>query len=74
MAADMSDHDKPRNRPARSHVALRFDEITLAAFVTAVLMLIGTVFYIGVANSEDRLGCGLNDLVNRLLGMQQTCR
>ncbi len=43
----MSDHDKPRNRPARSHVALRFDEITLAAFVTAVLVLTGTVFYMG---------------------------
>ncbi len=63
-----------RRRSTRTHVELRFDEITLAAFVTAVLVLTGTVFYIGVANSEGRLGCGLNDLVNRVLGLDQSCR
>ncbi len=63
-----------RRRSTRTHVDLRFDEITLAAFVTAVLVLTGTVFYIGVANSEDRLGCGLDDFVNRVLGLDQSCR
>ena len=63
-----------RRRSTRTHVDLRFDEITLAAFVTAVLVLIGVVFYLGVATAEDRLGCGVTDIVNRVLGLDQSCR
>lgn len=69
-----ADHDEPRKRPARSKIALRFDEITLAAFVALLIVVIATAFSLGVATSEDRLACGLNTLVDRFLGLQQSCR
>ena len=68
-----ADHDEPRKRPARSQIALRFDEITFAAFVTLVIVVVASVFYLGIVTSEDRLACGLNVLVDRFLGLQQPC-
>ena len=55
-------------------MALRCDEITIAAFVALLIVVIGTVFSLGIATSEDRLACGLNGIVDRFLGLQQSCR
>ena len=68
-----ADHEEPRKRPARSPIALRFDEITLAAFVALLIVIAATAFHLGIATSEDRLACGLNDIVNRVLDLQQPC-
>ncbi len=69
----MSDHDESRKRPARSHFALRLDEITLAAFVSLLIVVIATAINLGIATSEDRLACGLNGIVDRFLGLEQSC-
>ena len=64
--------DRERKSPKRSGVAARFDEITLAAFT--VLVTVAAVFTIGIATVEERIGCGLNDLVNMLLAYPRACR
>ena len=66
--------DQERKRPKRSSAAAQFDEITLAAFTVLLLVTIAAVFTVGVATSEDRIGCGLNDMVNRLLAYPRACR
>ncbi|MGI3902391.1 MAG: hypothetical protein ACRYGP_24215 [Janthinobacterium lividum] len=63
-----------RKRLKRSAAAARFDEMTLAAFTLLLLVTVAAVFSIGMANAEDRLGCGLNDLVNHLLAYPRACR
>ena len=66
--------DQERKNPKRSGVAARFDEITLAAFTVLLLVIVATVFTIGMATAEERIGCGLNDLVNMLLAYPRACR
>ena len=61
-------------RPKRSSAAARFDEITLAAFTVLLIVTIAAVFTIGMTTAEDRLGCGLNDIVNHLLAYPRPCR
>ncbi len=61
-------------RPKRSSAAARFDEITLAAFTVLLIVTIAAVFTIGMTTAEDRLGCGLNDIVNQLLAYPRACR
>ena len=65
--------DQGRKRPSRGYAASRFDEITLAAFTVLLLVTVTAVFVVGVATAEDRLGCGLNDLVNRILAYPRAC-
>ncbi len=61
-------------RPKRSSAAARFDEITLAAFTVLLIVTIAAVFTIGMTTAGDRLGCGLNDIVNQLLAYPRQCR
>ncbi len=63
-----------RKRLKRSAAATRFDEMTLAAFTVLLLVTVAAVFSIGMATAEDRLGCGLNDLVNRLMAYPRPCQ
>lgn len=71
----MSSKRKPSGKPpSRSHMALMFDQMTLAALPAAVLLVLAAVFYVGMADAEVRLGCGLNALVNRILDIEQACR
>ena len=66
--------DQERKTPKRSSAAKRFDEITLVAFTAVMLVTIAAVLTIGIPIAEDRLGCGLNDIVNRLLAYPRQCR
>ncbi len=66
--------DQGRKRPDRGRAAARFDEVTFAAFTVLLLVTIAAVFVVGVATAEDRLGCGLNDLVNGLLAYPTVCQ
>ena len=65
--------DQPRKRPVRGYAASRFDEITLAAFVVALVVTVAFVFTFGVATAEDRIGCGLNDVVIAFLAYPRSC-
>ena len=68
----MMDHGmKPRKR---SSVAARFDEITLAAVTVLLLVTVVAVITMGMPTAGERIGCGLNGLVNRLLAYPRTCR
>lgn len=58
----MTDHE--RKRPKRSSVAARFDEVTLAAFTVLLLVTIAAVFTIGIATTENRLNCRVNETFN----------
>ncbi len=53
--------DQEGKRSKRSGIAARFDEVA-------------AVFTIGMTTAEDRLGCGLNDIVNHLLAYPRACR
>lgn len=66
--------DQGSKRPRRSSAAAHFDAITLAAFTVALVVTVAAVFAVGIATAEDRLGCGLNDLVNGLLAYPRACR
>ncbi|WP_237478072.1 hypothetical protein [Lichenibacterium dinghuense] len=66
--------DPPRKRRDRGRAASRFDEFTLAAVAVLALVLIAAVFSLGPGTAGDRLGCGLNDLVNGLLAYPRPCR
>ena len=66
--------DQGRKRSSRGYAASRFDEITLAAFTVLLVVTVGAVFIVGMATAEERIGCGLNDLVNRLLAYPRACR
>ena len=66
--------EQGRKRSKRSSAAARFDEITLAAFTALLLVTIAAVITIGIATTEERIGCGLNELVNRLLAEPRACR
>ena len=66
--------EQGRKRSKRSSVAARFDEITLAAFTVLLLVTVAAVFTVGMATAEERIGCGLNDLVNQLLAYPRSCR
>ena len=66
--------EQGRKRSKRSSAATRFDVITLAAFTALLLVTIAAVVTIGVTTAEERIGCGLNDLVNRLLAFPRACR
>lgn len=66
--------DQGGKHSKRSSAAARFDEITLAAFTVLLLVTIAAVFMVGVATAEDRLGCGLNDLVNVVMAYPRGCR
>ncbi len=71
----MSSRRKPSRRPPlTSRMELMFDQMTLAALPAAVLLVLAAVFYVGIADAEVRLGCGLNALVNRILDIEQACR
>ncbi len=63
-----------RRPPPRSRIALKFDQMTLAALPAAVLLVLAAVFYVGMADAEVRLGYGLNALVNRILNIDQVCQ
>lgn len=66
--------DQHGRRPKRSGGAARFDEITLAAFTMLVIVTVTAVFVGGVETAEERIGCGLNDIVNALLAYPRACR
>ncbi len=66
--------EQGRKRSKRSSVAARFDEITLAAFTVLLLVTVAAVFTVGMATAEERIGCGLNELVNGLLAYPRSCR
>ncbi len=66
--------EQGRKRSKRSSMAARFDEITLAAFTVLLLVTIAAVFTFGMVTTEERIGCGLNGLVNRLLVFSRECR
>ena len=59
----------PPRRRDRGRAASRFDEITLALAVVLLLVTIA-----GAGSAGERLGCGLNDAVNRLLAYPRPCR
>ena len=66
--------EQGRKRAKRSSAAVRFDEITLAAFAVLLLVTVAAVFTFGMATAEERVGCGLNSLVNLLLAYPRACR
>ena len=66
--------DKARKRSPRGYAAARFDEITLAAFTALVIVAVAAVFVVGVATAEERIGCGLNDIVSALLAYPRASR
>ncbi len=66
--------EQARRRPPRGYAASRFDEVTLAAFAVLLFVTVATVFIVGVATAEERIGCGLNDAVNALLAYPRACR
>ncbi len=66
--------DQGRKRRSRGYVASRFDEITLAAFTVLLLVTFTAVFTVGMATAAERIGCGLNDLVNGFLAYPRACR
>ncbi len=55
-------------------MALKLDRMTIVALPAAVLLVLAAVFYVGVADAEVRLGCGLNALVNRILNIDKACQ
>lgn len=63
-----------RKRSKRSGVAARFDQITLAAFTALLIVTIAAVLTLGLETAEERIGCGLNDVVNGLLAYPRPCR
>ena len=63
-----------RKHPKRSSAAARFDEVTLAAFTVVLPVKIAAVFTIGIDTTEDRLSCGMNEMVNLLLAYPRACR
>ena len=66
--------DQSGKRRDRGRAASRFDEFTLAAVAVLVLVTAAAVFSLGLATAGDRLGCGLNELVNGLLAYPRPCR
>ena len=66
--------DQGRKRPSRGYAASRFDEITLAAFTALVIAVVAAVFIVGVATAEDRIGCGLTDIVYPGRANKRACR
>ncbi len=66
--------DEGKERPKRSGTAARFDEITFAAFTALVIVTVAAVFIVGVATAEERIGCGLNDIVNVIMAYPRACR
>ena len=66
--------NRQRERPKRSGVAARFDEVTLAAFTVLVIVTIAAVFVVGMATAEERIGCGLNDIVSVIMAYPRACR
>ena len=66
--------EQGRKRSKRSSVAARFDVITLAAFTALLLVTIAAVITIGISPAEERIGCGLNEFVNRFLAYPRACR
>ena len=66
--------DQEGKRSKRSGIAACFDEDTLAAFTVLVLVTIAAVFTVGMAIAEERISCGLNDIVNQLLAYPRACR
>ena len=66
--------EQGRKRSKRSSAAALLDEITLAAFTVLLLVTVVAVITIGISTSEERIGCGLNELVNRLLAYPRACR
>ena len=69
----MPEQSRSGKQASRGRTAARFDEITLAAFVVAMVVTIAFVFTVGVATAEDRIGCGLNNLVNGFLAYPRPC-
>ena len=59
--------DQEGKRSKRSGIAARFDEDTLAAFTVLLLVTVAAVFTVGMATAEERISCGLNDMINHLL-------
>lgn len=66
--------DQQKKRAKRSGIAARFDEITLAAFTALLIATIAATITLGVPTVEERIGCGLNDLVKALLAYPRPCR
>ena len=66
--------EQGRKRSKRSSVAARFDEITLAAFTVLLFVTVVAVLTFGMATTEERIGCGLNEFVNRFLAYPRACR
>ncbi len=70
----MSERRGSRKRPVRGRAASRFDEITLAAFTVAVLVVVAALIHVGPRTAGARIGCRLNDIVNTLLVYPRSCR
>ena len=60
---------QPRNRERNEW----FDRLTLAALVTAAGTVVATFVSLGPEAARDRLGCGVVDIVNRSLDLDQPC-
>jgi len=58
----------------RSTLALQFDVMTLAIFLILLGTLACSVAEIGPDRALDRMGCGLNDVINGLSSSLQPCR
>ena len=66
--------DRSRKPPFRGYAASRFDEITLAAFTVLLLVVTAAVMEFGLSQAADRIGCGLNDVVNGFLAYPRPCQ
>ncbi len=66
--------DKGKKHPQRSGIAARFDEVTLAAFTVLLLVTVTAVLVIGVTTVQERIGCGLNDIVSTVMAYPRACR
>lgn len=60
------------HRP-RGSIARHFDAMTLALAVVFLAVTACSVAAIGPAEALDRIGCGLNDVVNGLLAYPRPC-
>lgn len=66
--------DQERKRLKRSSAAAHFDAITLAAFTVLLVVTVAAVFVAGMATAEERIGCGLNGMINHLLAYPRAGR
>ena len=66
--------DQERKRPKRGAIAAHLDAITLAAFTVLLLVTVAAVFVVGVATADERIGCGLNDMINIVMAYPRGCR